>query len=143
MGNFTPHHHLQCPSTSICDGGADELGLELNNDSDIRKSMNPSSNSCSSSESSDDESGNEQSDATTEPLGVDLRDGGGASANQDTMHPAVSSGDLNLIQALKSERCLKDEEKHFFEQHSFVANTGYSFPSRTISGSVRHSSIGS
>ena len=137
MGNSTPSSSSAgCSSTSICDGGADELGLELNND--ICEPMNPSSNnSSSSSESSDDESGNEQSDATTEPLGIDLRDGG-ASANQDTMHPPVSSGDLNLIQALKREQCLTDKEKHLLMQHSFVPNTGYSFPSRTITGSVRH-----
>ena len=37
MGNATPHHHLQCPSTSISDGGADQLGLELNNGSDTQR----------------------------------------------------------------------------------------------------------
>ena len=92
------------------------------------------SNSSSSSESSDDE----QSDATTQPL-VDLctNNSTGTSAN-DTLHPAVSSGDLNLVQALKQERCLTDAEKYFLLKHSFVPNPGYSFPSRTISGSVRH-----
>ena len=97
-----------------------------------------SDGSSSNSESSNDESGDEQSDATTtEPL-VDLHiNNGGASCTQGTLNPTVSSGDLHLVQALKQERCLTDREKHFLLERSFVPSLGYSFPSRTISGSVR------
>ncbi len=63
---------------------------------------------------------------------------GGASGSQGTLNPTVSSGDLHLVQALKQERCLTDREKHFLLEHSFVPSLGYSFPSRTISGSIWH-----
>ena len=113
MGNPTPTSSADpstaCLSTSTCGSTADRKPQD---DHDTREPKNSfstnssSGNSSSSSESSDDESGNEQSDATTQPL-VDLciNNNGGTSANDTpvTLHPAVSSGDLNLVQALKSD----------------------------------------
>ena len=88
------------------------------------------------SKSSDDESGKEKSNATTEPL-VELRinNSGGTSAydTRVTLHPAVSSGDLNLVQALKQEQYLRK-----LLQHSFVPNPGYRFPNHIIRSSVQH-----
>ena len=115
MGDPTPASAAdECPSTSTRGSGADRDNREPEN-TIITSSDSESS---SSSESSDDESGDEQSDTTTttEPL-VALHTNGngetGASGAQDTLHPAVSSGDLHLIQALKQEWYLTDREKFF------------------------------
>ena len=134
MGDPTPASTAdECPSTST--RGSSEL-------ENIFSTIDAESSSSSSSESNDDESDNEQSDTTTtEPLvALHTNDDGekDASDAQDTLHPAVSSGDLHLIQALKQERYLTDREKYFLMKHSFVPSPGYSFPSRIISGSVRH-----
>ena len=130
MGDPTPASTAdECPSTST--RGSSEL-------KNIFSTIDTES-SGTSSESNDDESDNEQSDTTTtEPLvALHTNDDGekDASDAQDTLHPAVSSGDF---QALKQERYLTDREKYFLMKHSFVPSPGYSFPSRIISGSVRH-----
>ena len=129
-----------CPSTSYksgtnhgdpdADPDAHEPENSLSSDTD--------SSSSSDSESSDDESDSEQDATTTKPLVGEDGETSTNSALQLTLHPAVSSGDLSLVQALKQGRCLTDKERHYLMEHSFVPHTGYNFPSRTISGSVRH-----
>ena len=125
MGNHTPTSSVdlrtECPSISTSGSIADHEPQDDHNTHEPENSFSTNStsdnNSSSSSESSDDESGNEQSDATTQPfVGLCINNSGGTNAN-DTwviLHPAVSSGELNLVQALKQEQYLTDKKSTFY-----------------------------
>ena len=137
------------PSISLSGSGEDYEHCETQDTREPLTTTSTINSSSSSLESSDNESGSEQPDATTtdeplvDPLSISSRETSSSTGDSEiTLHPAVSSGDLHLVQSLKQEWCLTDREKHFILEHSFVPSLRYTFPSRTISGTIRHFSTG-
>ena len=58
------------------------------------------------------------------------RSAGVESNPQQSVHPAVSSGDFGRITELKKERALVDQEKYYLLKNHFRPNSPYRFPSR-------------